>query len=204
MTEFISPPWLTEIREANVRKLSRADLLKFRRKLLSCVDELTQAWAELEELGTDAYAEKLLSQARLRSMEIRGGSFEMDLTEAQEMAAAYVAMCRTMLGDAENYTETPIGFPTAKTEFTVKIAESPVDWYVLTVQRKWKLTPHEARKRAEAERDEARSLARFLRLELIDDGDPDEVDRSIREVELDLGEDEPLPDWLAADGQSDH
>jgi hypothetical protein len=52
-----------------------------------------------------------------------------------------------------------------------------------------------------AERDEARSLARYLRLELIDDGDPKDVDRTIREVELDLDEDDPLPGWLTDEPQ---
>jgi hypothetical protein len=73
------------------------------------------------------------------------------------MAAMYVAMAKTMLGDAENYSETPL-------EFHVKIAEE-VERYILTVQRTGpgKLTPHEARRRAEAERDTA--LARIAELE---------------------------------------
>ena len=146
---------------------------------------------ELEELGTERYADKLVEEMRLRSLEIRGGHFEMDLAEAHEMAAAYVAFARTMLGDAENYTETPIGFPTAKTEFDVKIAESPADWYVLTVQRKWKLTPHEARLRAEAERDEARQIARMFAR---DNGYVRSAALCRAKLEMDA-----LPDWLTAE-----
>lgn len=116
-----------------------------------------QLAARLDDLGDQAVermADRLVEDMRLRSMEIRGGSFDMDITEAQEMTALFVGAARTMLGDAENYTETPIGFPKAHVDLTVKVAEE-VEWYVLTVQRKGRLTPHEARKRAEKERDEA-------------------------------------------------
>jgi len=50
--------------------------------------------------------------------------------------------------------------------------------------------------RLTAELDDARSLARFLRLELIEEHGRDDIDRAIRETELDLPDDEPLPDWL--------
>ncbi len=121
------------------------------------VGEVRALRRRLDDLGDQAVeraTDKLIEDMRLRSMEIRGGSFSMDITEAREMAALYVGMARAMLGDAENYTETRIDFPRAKVEFKVKVAEE-FESYVLTVQRAWKLTPHEARKRAESERDEA-------------------------------------------------
>lgn len=128
--------------------------------------------AAIGDQAVEHVADQFMSNARLRSMEIRNGSLDMDLTEAQELAAMYVGMARAMLGDAENYTETPIGFPKGKFEFTVKVAEE-FEWYVLTVQRKGKLTPHEARRRAEAERDELRELlARGV------DDDPCEIDHN--------------------------
>jgi hypothetical protein len=113
--------------------------------------------AELEELGIDAYAEKLWQQVRVRNLEIRGGKFALDMTQTEELASAYFAFARTIIGDAANYSE-------SKVEFDVKIAERP-ETYTLTVQRigAGKLTPHEARERAEAGRDEA--LARVAELE---------------------------------------
>jgi hypothetical protein len=116
------------------------------------LDLADAALAVIEDEGVERVADRLMADMRLRSMEIRGGTFDMDITEAREMAALYVGMARSMLGDAENYTETRVDFPKAKVEFTVKVAEE-VESYVLTVQRAWKLTPHEARKRAEVERD---------------------------------------------------
>lgn len=50
--------------------------------------------------------------------------------------------------------------------------------------------------RLTCELDDARSLARFLRLELLEEHGRDDIDRTIRETELDLDDDEPLPDWL--------
>lgn len=128
-------------------------------KLRTTLDALASAQqriAELEDLGIERHAEMLVNEVRLRSLEIRNGGFKMEMDEARELAAIYVACARTMLGDAENYTETPI-------EFHVKIAERP-EKYILTVQRTeaGKLTPHEARLRAEAERDQARAQLRAL------------------------------------------
>jgi hypothetical protein len=112
-------------------------------------DELTEiVLGVIDDQAVDRMADALMQDVRVRSMEIRNGTFEMDLDGAREMAAMYVGMARTMLCGAENYSSTRI-------IHTVKIAESPEE-YELIVQRVGKLTPHEARKRAEAERDEAR------------------------------------------------
>jgi Bacterial RNA polymerase, alpha chain C terminal domain len=110
----------------------------------------------LDNLGDEALervVEQMMSEARLQDMSIRDGSFHMAMTHARTMASAYVAMARTMLGDAENYSETPF-------EFDVKIAESP-ERYTLVVQRYRGKTPHQLRRQAEVERDEA--LARLER-----------------------------------------
>jgi hypothetical protein len=118
---------------------------------------LREVLRERDAVGDDAtekVADRLMADLKLRSMEIRNGTMDMDLTDARELCAMFVSAARAMLGDAPNYTETPIGFPKAHVDFEVKIAESPDDWYVLTVQRKWGMTPHEARLKAEAERDQ--------------------------------------------------
>jgi hypothetical protein len=109
--------------------------------------------AALEVFDEDAQARHvadLMEHTRLRSMQIREGAFDMDIDAAREITTEYVAAARAMLGDAENYTETPV-------EFTVGLAGQ--ERYVLIVQRAGKLTPHQARKRAEAERDEWKRAA---------------------------------------------
>lgn len=99
----------------------------------------------------------MMERTRIRSMEIRNGGFDMDIDAACEITAAFVAAARTMLGEAPNYSETPI-------EHEVKVAESPESYvYVLTVQRAEKPTPHQMRKKAEAERDEARETVDRVR-----------------------------------------
>jgi hypothetical protein len=122
--------------------------------LIADLRELRRRLDDLGDQAVERMAARLMEDMRLRSLEIRGGSFEMDITEAREMCALFVGAARAMLGDAPNYTETRVDFPTARVEFEVKISES-FDSYVLTVQRAGKLTPHEARKQAEKERDEA-------------------------------------------------
>lgn len=95
----------------------------------------------------------MMERTRIRDLDFRNG-VNLEIQAAREVASLYVAAARTMLGDAENYSETPVSF-------TVKVAESPEE-YVLIVQRAGKLTPHQARRNAEAERDEA--LAEVARL----------------------------------------
>jgi len=95
----------------------------------------------------------MMARTSIRTMDFRNG-VNMELDAAREITAVWVAAARTMLGDAPNYSETPV-------HFTVKVAESPEE-YVLTVQRAGKLTPHRARLNAESERDAA--LAEVERL----------------------------------------
>lgn len=99
--------------------------------------------AALEETAAQNWVEQQAAQLGIRYADFRAGRWEMDVSMAREMAAAYVAMAKTLLGGAPNYTET-------KLHFDVKIAESP-EMYTLVVQRHapGALTPHEARQRAE-------------------------------------------------------
>lgn len=100
--------------------------------------------AALEVDAAEKWAEKQADQLGLKYADFRAGKWEMELSMAREMGAAYTAMAKTLLGDAPNYTETKICFDT-------KIAESP-ETYTLVVQRHapGALTPHEARTKAEA------------------------------------------------------
>lgn len=164
----------------NVHDFDTADVLE----LLDDVDRLrSDAYAE----AVEKYAADMADQARIRSMEIRGGTFSLSLEDAREMTAAYVATARTMLGDAENYSETRVDFPTEKVELELKLAGES-DRYVFTVQRAGKLTPHEARVKAEAERDDAREVAELCRQAI------NQMPISVYEF---LGvEAEELPDWF--------
>ncbi|ACU71837.1 hypothetical protein Caci_2928 [Catenulispora acidiphila DSM 44928] len=138
----------------NVHDFDTADVLE----LLDDVDRLrSDAYAE----AVEKYATDMAERARIRSMEIRGGTFNLSLEDAQEMCAAYVATARTMLGDAENYSETRVDFPKEKCELEVKLA-GELDQYVLTAQRAGKLTPHEARVKAEEEAEQLREQGKYL------------------------------------------
>jgi hypothetical protein len=114
--------------------------------------------AVLHEASAQLWIEKQLSETGLKSMEFRNG-MTMELEPAQEMVAQWCGAARAMLGDAPNYSETPVSFPgererSNKLEMEVKVAESP-ERFVFILQRvgPGKLTPHEARVKADAERD---------------------------------------------------
>lgn len=127
--------------------------------------------AERDQLmreGVDAMAERLVGDVRIRSMEIRDGRSNLDLEPSRELVAIWVGAARTMLGDAPNYTETRVDVPTdadPKAVMEVKLA-GEFQRYAFTLQRVGKLTPHEARVRAEGERDEARGEIVRLTAEL--------------------------------------
>jgi hypothetical protein len=116
------------------------------------VDELLAELDGRDEKARKRWIKRQEKELRLRSMEFREGRWEMSLEGARDMAAAYTAMAKTLLGDAPNYSET-------KLSFDVKVAESP-ELYTIVVQRHTPgaLTPHEARQRAEAELDQLRAL----------------------------------------------
>lgn len=116
-------------------------------------DAATEAvLAVISEAALDRMADQLMEETKLKALDFRNG-VHMDIEPARELAAIWVAAARTMLGDAENYSVT-------KVEFDVGLAvdrenPKPKEMYTLVVQRAGGLTPHEARQRAEAERDQA-------------------------------------------------
>ncbi|MFF6903451.1 hypothetical protein [Streptomyces hydrogenans] len=101
-----------------------------------------------DEEARERWIQQQLDQTGLKAMDFRNG-MSMEIEPARELVAHWVGAARAMLGDAPNYTETPI-------EMEVKVAESP-ERFVFVLQRFGKLTPHQARQRAEerAERAEA-------------------------------------------------
>lgn len=101
-------------------------------------------------------------------MSIDQGAVQIDVIPTREVVIAWILAARDLLGDAENYSETPveIGIGTAG------------ERYVVTVQRPGKLTPHEARRQAEAERDRIRDAV----LALADEQDKAAADLLVRRL----------------------
>lgn len=149
-----------------VRKSAARDVAVLRERLTDAIDDVLDdrddeladrlieaALGVFDETAIERMAQHYVDDTHIRSMEFRNGA-ELDLVPAQDMVAVWVATARTMLGDAPNYSETRVDFPAEKVEMELKLA-GEVDRYVFTVQRAGKLTPHEARVKAEQERDEA-------------------------------------------------
>lgn len=121
--------------------------------------ERDQLLAELDGRGEEArerWIVKQLAETGLKAMDFRAG-MAMEIEPAREMVAHWVGAARAMLGDAPNYTETPI-------EMGVKVGESPERFaFVLQRVAPGSLTPHQARRLAEEQRDGAyRERAQLL------------------------------------------
>ncbi|MFI8853652.1 hypothetical protein ACIGW3_26150 [Streptomyces sp. NPDC053499] len=129
-------------------------------------DELDALYAEREQLlaelggrdeeARERWVQKQLAETGLRAADFRNG-MAMEIEPARELVAHWVGAARAMLGDAPNYTETPVSME-------VKVGESP-ERFAFVLQRVGygALTPHEARQRAEEERDGAyRERAQLL------------------------------------------
>lgn len=102
------------------------------------------AMAVVEGEALDRMAEAFVAESRMRAMDFRNG-VKMDIVPAREIAAAWVAAARAMLGDAPNYAETPVEMETG--------LAGERERFAFTLQRVGKVTPHQARQAAEAERD---------------------------------------------------
>jgi hypothetical protein len=125
-----------------------------------------EAQAVVEAVLEDAVAQRWIaeqmSQISIRSAEYRDGVTQMDLEPARELLALWVGAARGLIGEGPNYSETVLtdrvdhlAHTGAKLEMGVKVAESP-DKYIITVQREAfnTITPHEARRQAEKQRDD--------------------------------------------------
>lgn len=135
----------------------RGDKVNQLAAFLDAHERLTQ---ELSDLHT-AKAEQYVNTAvGLRSMHAEDGAVVMDLRMAREFTAAWVAAAVAMLADAENYAETRVDYDTGRADppgLEIETGHAGQERYVLRVQRAGRLTPHEAREAAEAERDQLRA-----------------------------------------------
>lgn len=116
--------------------------------------------AVCDEEAVTRMAAQLVDEVRFRSMEIRAGHLDITGIQAREIAATWVGASRALLKDAENYAEIRMQFPDHEQEQV----------YAFTVQKVGKRTPHELRRQAEAERDEALAEVARLRALLGEDG----------------------------------
>lgn len=114
------------------------------------VEEVADAvLAVLDQEALNRLSAEYVEASRLRSLRAEDGHAVLDMVAAREAAAGWVLAARALLDGAENYSETSMEF----------VDRPRGERYAFTVQRVGKLTPHEARRAAEAERDE---LARQL------------------------------------------
>ena len=107
--------------------------------------------AVIGDEAVDRMAETFVEETRIRAMDFRHG-MSMELVPSRTLAALWVGAARGMLGDAPNYSETEIDFGLADppgVEMDTRLA-GEAERYVFRVQRRGKLTPHQARQLAEA------------------------------------------------------
>jgi hypothetical protein len=125
---------------------------------------LREVQTELARLIEEKAEDFVGSTTMLRGMEVRDGTIEMDIEPARELLLTWCASVRVMLDDcqAENYAEIDIEAPrSGSVSMDIRDGQKLTDSYTLTLQRRSGKTPHQLRRDAERERDEARAeLAR--------------------------------------------
>jgi len=129
----------------------RSDAIRAVRQVIGD-DEAAEAATDavlsvVDEEAVNRLADEHIRNTNLRSMDFRNGA-KMEFQAARELAAYWVGAARALLDGAENYSETTMTFG---------IPEDRPNRYSFVVQKAGKLTPHEARRKAEAERDELRA-----------------------------------------------
>lgn len=109
--------------------------------------------ALLAEASARRWMDQQIGQLRLKAADYANGE-AMELALAQESAEMWVGICRGLLEDAPNYSETKFDSGPADSEGKI-VMETHLagasEVFTMTVQRHGpgKLTPHEARMKAE-------------------------------------------------------
>jgi hypothetical protein len=139
----------------------RSDAIRAAREVTGndgLAEQVTDAvLAVVDEETVRALCAEHIKNTMIRSMDFRNGA-HLELQPARDMIAYWVGAARVLLDGAENYSETTCEFG---------IPED-AQRYSFVVQKAGKLTPHEARRKAEAERDELRGEVEQLREQLED------------------------------------
>lgn len=114
-------------------------------------------WRLLGDIAMDALgdmaAEILTDGTLLKGLDIRDGVVTLETEPAREILLTLVASMRGMLDGygAENYLETEITDTgkKPKVELDLQDGQHPADSYTVTIQRRYRPTPHEFRQLAE-------------------------------------------------------
>lgn len=148
--EIVGMPTKTDLRDQIAERLAawqtKHATICEHTQILSYAEAADEIMAVVEGEALDRMADKLLQDTNLRAMDFRNG-MSMDIEPAQALAANWVAAARTILGDADNYSETTV-------TMDIGLAGQP-ERFALVVQRVGKLTPHQARKLAEDRAEQA-------------------------------------------------
>lgn len=115
--------------------------------------------ADAEHALANKAGTELLNRTLLKSARTVDGHFEVELEPARELLMLWCAAVRRMLDGAENYGECEVSTkpPTEAVAMDIQDGRHNTDSYTLTLQRRFRPTPHEMRERMERERDEARA-----------------------------------------------
>lgn len=124
----------------------------------TCDAQVNAVMAVIEDEAVNRMAEQFVAESRIRALEVRDGKICLDAHPAREIVAMWIGSARTMIGDAVNYIE-----------MDVQLADTG-EGYTFHLSRRGKLTPHQARKRAEDERDDARAAVQEICNRLRDEG----------------------------------
>lgn len=124
-------------------------------------NELANAHAENERLHTELaemsetlgenVGQALIDKTMLKALNVVDGQVQLDIEPARELLLTWCAAVRAMLDHhgAENYTETEITAPREAVSMDIQDGQHNTDSYTLTLQRRFRPTPHEMRQRAE-------------------------------------------------------
>lgn len=137
----------------------RSDAIKAVREALEDAEVIGDLAAEvtdavlsvIDEEATRRYCDKLIEDTHLKAMDFRNGGV-MELRAAEDAVLGWVGAARALCDGAPNYAESVM-------EFGLPGGQR----YAFTVQKIGKLSPHQARMAAEAERDELQKELDMLR-----------------------------------------
>jgi hypothetical protein len=132
-----------QLRSDAIRAVGRA--LEDAERVENVAETATDAvLSVIDEETVRAVCAEIIKETYIKSMDFRDGA-AMEIEPSRLAAYNWVGAARGLLGDAPNYAEATMQFG---------IAEDP-QRYVFTVRKADGMTPHEARRKAERERDDA-------------------------------------------------